>query len=87
MSVPGRREWNKLAPILDRMGVLTEADADSLAELCEAKAILKASWSTELWRAIQAASARFGLSPSDRARLSVNPQKPKNKLERFLGGG
>jgi len=91
MSLGARKEWGLLAPVLERMGVLTEADGETLAELCEAKATHKANlkegrFSTELWRAIQAQEARFGLSPSDRARLSVSPQKPKNKLERFLGG-
>ena len=91
LTVGGRKEWKRLAPMLERNGVLTEMDAESLGELCEAKAILKQQlqeegrWSTELWRAIQAMEARFGLSPSDRARLAVERPKTKSKLERFRG--
>ena len=93
LTVRGRKEWERLGPMLERNGVLTEMDAESLGELCEAKAVLKLQlreegrFSTELWRAIQAMEARFGLAPSDRARLAVEPQKKKSKLERFRGKG
>lgn len=76
--------------MLERLGVLTEADAEALAELCAARATLRATlieddrFSTELWRGIQAMEARFGLTPADRARISVLPKKAENKLERFL---
>jgi len=91
LTVGARKEWKLLAPMLERNRVLTEMDAETLGEMCEAKAVLKfqlreeGRFSTELWRAICAMEARFGLSPSDRARLSVEPPKPVSKLERFRG--
>src|SRR5437899_2154383 len=66
MTIGARREWDALAPMLDRLGVLAETDAEALAELCTARAVLKVHlredgrFSTELWRAIQAMEARFG---------------------------
>ena len=89
LSVQGRKEWGRLAPMLERTGVLTEADAESLAEMCEAKAAFKlrllddGRFPTDLWRAIAAMEARFGLTPSDRSRLTVEPKMPESKLERF----
>jgi P27 family predicted phage terminase small subunit len=35
-----RREWNRIVPILLRMGVLTEADEYALANLCQAYSTL-----------------------------------------------
>lgn len=35
---PARRNWLRLAPMLTRLGVLTEADEDMLAQLCTALA-------------------------------------------------
>jgi hypothetical protein len=31
--------------------------------------------------------ARFGLTPADRARISIGPKKPEGKLARFIGDG
>jgi len=92
LPVAARKEWNKLAPMLDRLGVLTEADGETLAQLCAARAILRQQlleherFSVELWRAIQAAEAKFGLTPADRARLSV-VEKDKSELGKFLAEG
>ena len=36
-----KREWRRLAPILSRMGVLTEADGIALANLCQQYAMLQ----------------------------------------------
>lgn len=36
LSLPARRRWLKLAPILMRRGLLTEMDGDALGRYCEA---------------------------------------------------
>jgi len=92
LTVSGRAEWNILAPILTKLRVLTEADGEALGQLCEAQAELKAGiaegrFKTELWRAIQAMQARFGLTPADRARISVSTDSPKAKLSRYRDVG
>jgi P27 family predicted phage terminase small subunit len=38
LSEKARTAWDQIAPVLDRMGVLTEADAMALEMLCEAYA-------------------------------------------------
>jgi len=91
MPLKARKEWDRLAPVLDRLGVLTEVDGEALAELCAARAKFQevvreeGRVPTELWRAIQAMEARFGLTPSDRARVSAEP-KDKSKLGKYLSG-
>lgn len=42
LSEKAAAEWHRLAPVLTRMRVLTEADADALAQLCECVAQLHA---------------------------------------------
>ena len=92
LSVAARKEWDRLAPMLERLGVLTEADADALGQLCAARAVFQyqlrefGKFSTELWRAMQAAEAKFGLTPADRARLSV-PKGDESELGKFLAEG
>jgi phage terminase small subunit len=78
LPLAARKEWDVLAPMLLRLGVLTETDAEACAELCTGRALLhkqaqEGKWSTELWRAVQAMEARFGLTPADRARIEVKP--------------
>jgi phage terminase small subunit len=93
LSVAARKEWNRLAPMMEEMGCLTAADAEAFGELCAARVRLRTiirdedRFPTELWRSIQAMEARFGLTPADRARISVEPKKPESKLARYLGDG
>ena len=36
LSTPGRAEWRRVAPMLARLGILTETDAAALRAYCEA---------------------------------------------------
>jgi phage terminase small subunit len=88
-------EWNRHAPRLTRLGLLTEIDDDALATLCvlevkfrdmvasgEATATGLAALSKEkraLW-------SRFGMTPADRVRVKVEQPKPESKLARYTGG-
>ena len=47
-----REEWRRLAPMLERLGVLTETDAQALAGYCE-------TWAT--WRAATQKIRQFGM--------------------------
>lgn len=52
LPAAGKREWSRVAPMLARLGVLTETDAAALAAYCEA-------WVT--WRQATAAMRKGGL--------------------------
>lgn len=83
------QEWVRLAPMLEKLRVLTVADADALGQLCEAQAELKVGiasgrFNTDLWRAIMSMQSRFGLTPADRAKINVGPKKPETKLSGYM---
>lgn len=92
LPLAARREWDAMAPMYLRLGLLTELSAPAFAELCCARvkfrAVVRSEGGripTELWRAIQALDAKFGGTPADLARIEVKPQQPEGKLGRYLG--
>jgi len=127
LSKQARRLWKDLAPSLEALGVLTQADLAAFELLCnhygfavEAAAILRAegltlqepaAWDKETgevtaWRtkkhpvaqifrenstAFRMMAGEFGLTPSSRARLDVDPPPPKESLfkefERIVNKG
>lgn len=52
LTKPGKIEWRRLAPILGRLGMLTETDTDALVGYCEAYAN---------WRQAQQKIHQFGM--------------------------
>ena len=88
-------EWQKHAPRLQRLGLLTEIDDGALAAICVlevqfrelvlmgASALALSAVSREL----RALWSRFGMTPADRARVKSEKPKPESKLSKFLGGG
>jgi Phage terminase, small subunit len=74
-----RVAWNRLAPMLERLRVLTEADADALALGCLALSEYlaarrdKQSWrrGDAAWKRYMATLTAFGLTPSARVRVHV----------------
>lgn len=79
---PARSAWNRLLPILERMRVMTEADAEALALGCLALAeYLSARNDEESWRRADAAWKRyaamlgwFGLNPSARSKVHTTSE-------------
>ncbi len=78
--------WDELVPIIDGMGVLTEADGHSLAMLCQVYADWQKKRTPQLATRLQSLMSEFGLTPSARSRLHVKPKKQKSPLQEYLGG-
>lgn len=88
-------EWEKHAPRLERLGLLTEIDGEALAALC----VLLVQFATEaqaeepktsklmfLSKELRGLWSRFGMTPADRSRVKVEKKdKPESKLQRFRG--
>lgn len=66
-----RAAWDNLAPQAVELGVLTSADLYALAETCVAFAKAHSTGRAEWHRAFMTGLGRFGLTPSDRARVHV----------------
>ncbi len=86
-----RKEWNRLAPELERLGVLTVLDADALAVLCTLivafkEALQEGKVSPTMAAEIRAYYGRFGMTPADRVRVKVEPKKPDSKLTKYTSG-
>lgn len=92
-------EWNRHAPRLLKLGLLTEIDDSALGMLCVLEVRLRALLKLEGMEAVPAARAildvskelralwsRFGMTPADRARVKVDKPAPETKLARFIGG-
>ena len=79
--------WREVAPVLHRMGLLTEASRFGLAQLCDEFAIMQ---STVVARSGAARDRyrrlliEFGLTPSAQSRLKAPAQVAKDKLAAFL---
>ena len=41
IDAAAKRHWKKIAPVLERIGLLTEADGAALAAICQSQAILE----------------------------------------------
>jgi hypothetical protein len=88
MGKKTRVVWDALAPRLLELGVLTEVDAEPLAILCTLLVEFRVQArrgqpSSRLAAECRAYFGRFGMTPSDRSRVSVEPKKPESKLGRF----
>jgi P27 family predicted phage terminase small subunit len=104
-------EWNRLAPYLLRVGMMTEADRGAFAGYCQAfgrwidaERMLKIEGeiltsdknnlvqNPRLWVANRALEqmykfmSEFGLSPSSRSRLKINPPV-EDEMEGYLDRG
>lgn len=89
------KEWNRHAPRLLKLGLLTEIDDDALAMLCcfqvafaeWVKGDVKTGALIELSKELRALWARFGMTPADRSRVKVDKPAPETKLSRYVSGG
>lgn len=86
VKAAGRRVWDELAPEVHANGCLTKMDTEAFALLCSLEAVVRRSPAKHLKEAAQVdrLMARFGMTPSDRTRISVKKQNDDPFAE-FLG--
>lgn len=72
----GRAAWKRTAPMLARMGVLTQADGDVLALYCDAYS---------QWRRSSAALQRIEPTAPEFRKLAVTAEKARDQM-RLLAG-
>lgn len=91
---PATDEWNRLLPMLEDTGVMTEADISALAHLCNLHGKIVKVWmaddtpSAAHLARFAAMQGRFGLTPADRG--NVRPSKradPEDKFKALMGAG
>lgn len=85
LHADGRRVWRDLAPKAHALGLLTEMDVELFAHACAHLAVARRQGSDSI-KALDMANkilARFGFTPSDRAKLRVTP-KNEDPFEDFL---
>lgn len=92
-SEQAREHWNQMVPELIRLGLATSLDQPALEQMCEWYAVLRvaqqdleytlAGKAFDRWTSL---AAKFGFSPSDRARLAGLGQKQQelSTTERYL---
>lgn len=85
----GRKVWREYAPRLYELGLLTELDVELFAQACALAAAARAfpAGSRDHVNAVGAADkilARFGFTPSDRAKIHVKPQS-HDPMDELLG--
>ena len=99
LSPRARTEWRRLAPELFRLGLLTMADQVIFAMYCETSSVFfgarkKADYEKrngamismeKAWGNARSFAALFGLSPSDRVRLTAATEEDDD-LDEFLFG-
>lgn len=74
LTAEGSEVWGELAPKLHAEGLLTELDTELFAQACAQLAVARRSLGMEGRQALAIADrilARFGMTPSDRTKVSV----------------
>lgn len=105
------REWHRVAPGLEALGILSEIDRAALAIYCQAWGrLVEAEEKLEQYgqvvkspsgypmqspylaisnaaaKQVQSFATEFGMTPSSRTRIRVNPKREKDEFEEFLDG-
>jgi phage terminase small subunit len=94
LSPDAQAFWDQYAPMLTRLGLLTEADGPSFTILCEAWAAWRKNLRGRTYHARAAAGRdreaiikmldRFGMNPSARTRVSVRKGEEANPVRDWM---
>lgn len=90
LALEAKREWTRIVPELERIGVLTTVDRGAVAAYCQLWAEFVAATAEGDWRKmkqaaplVKAAAAELGITPSSRSRVHV-PVAPTNEIDALL---
>ncbi len=86
VKAAGRKVWDELAPRMRENGRLTEMDVELFGHACANLAVARRA--PKNIRNLEIANkilARFGMTPSDRAKISVKPPSD-DPFDQFLSG-
>jgi phage terminase small subunit len=80
-----REHWDDLAPLLRRLGVLSDADRTGLALMCDEYRAWRVDPDNHRAkdRYIRLA-IEYGLTPTSRVRIKAAPERPADHLQEFL---
>lgn len=83
-----REWWDRMLPLLTSMHVLTVADGEALSRYCKLAAKFDTARKTDemikLTAALDRLGQQFGLTPSSRARIRVEPKADQAQKARFF---
>ena len=92
LSAEAKKFWEEEVPGLIKLDLATDLDSKALAIMAELWAIFwKAKRDDQVSRALSALSqlrqqmAKFGMTPADRAGLSVGKTSAGNAMDRYAG--
>ena len=74
IDAAAKRHWKKLAPVLERIGLLTEADGAALAAICQSQAILES-----LYRELDRTSKALKKAEQDQLKTQPPTTTENNK--------
>ena len=88
-------EWKRQAPRLLRLGLLTEVDDDALMAMCVLNLAFQDAVRNEagpsklafISKELRALWSRFGMTPADRARVTVKTPEKKDPVSSWLANG
>ena len=93
LSVPAAAEWDRLAPMLERLGLLRETDALAFEDLCETTVRWRMLRHKRDFRAAVASDRarehmlkllmQFGMTPSAATRVTATPETEADPLEQW----
>lgn len=92
LTAEAKREWRRVAPELERLGLLTCVDGAALASYCQSYArYVQADKQCKVNEAckhlafVKAFCTEFGLTPSSRGRMSIPGKAPEqDPLDKML---
>jgi phage terminase small subunit len=97
LNAIARAEWARVIPLLNAQGTLAQIDMAIIAGYCQCYAIAAKfgkspdkqdlSVAKNYFRQYQSFASQLGISPSDRAKLSIAGRKVEDEFGEFIQSG